>query len=64
MDKQYKYLRLCGFFGLISFLSYLIAVIFSPLAYPGYDWMSQAVSVLSATGFNAVLGTYMVRNKF
>lgn len=48
MEKQYKYLSLCGFFGLISFLSYLIAVIFSPLAYPGYDWMSQAVSDLSA----------------
>lgn len=33
---------------MLSFLSYLAAVIFSPLAYPGYDWMSQAVSDLSA----------------
>lgn len=25
-------------------------VLFSPLAYPGYDWMSMAVSDLSAEG--------------
>ncbi|QAA32168.1 DUF998 domain-containing protein [Clostridium manihotivorum] len=37
-----------GLLGVISFLSYTIAVIFSPLAYPGYNWMSQAVSDLSA----------------
>jgi hypothetical membrane protein len=37
-----------GLLGVMSFLSYLAAVIFSPLAYPGYDWMSQAVSDLSA----------------
>jgi len=43
-----KYLRLCGLFGIISFLSYVVAVVFSPLAYPGYNWMSQAVSDLSA----------------
>ena len=49
MEKKYKYLRLCGLFGVISFLSYLMAVVFSPYAYPGYDWMSQAVSDLSAT---------------
>lgn len=29
-------------------LSYTAAVVFSPLAYPGYDWMAQAVSDLSA----------------
>lgn len=49
MNKQYKYLRSCGFFGTVSFLSYLLAVVLSPLAYPGYDWMRQAVSDLSAT---------------
>jgi len=38
----------CGLFGIASFLSYAAAVIFAPLAYPGYDWMSQAVSDLSA----------------
>ena len=37
-----------GLLGLVSLLSYAAAVIFSPLAYPGYDWMSQAVSDLSA----------------
>ena len=37
-----------GLLGLISLLSYITAVVFSPLAYPGYNWMSQAVSDLSA----------------
>ena len=38
-----------GIFGVISLLSYGAMVFFSPLAYPGYDWMSMAVS-LSAVG--------------
>lgn len=42
-------LNYCGLLGVVSLLSYSIAVIFSPLAYPGYDWMRQAVSDLSAT---------------
>lgn len=46
--SQLKPLRLCGLLGVVSLLSYLAAVIFSPLAYPGYQWMSQAVSDLSA----------------
>ena len=37
-----------GLLGLVSFFSYAAAVIFAPLAYPGYDWKSQAVSDLSA----------------
>ena len=37
-----------GLLGIISLISYTVAVIFSPLAYPGYNWMSQAVSDLSA----------------
>ena len=37
-----------GLLGVLSFLSYTAAVVFSPLAYPGYDWLSQAVSDLSA----------------
>ena len=37
-----------GLLGIISLLSYTVAVVFAPLAYPGYDWMSQAVSDLSA----------------
>lgn len=37
-----------GLLGIVSLLSYTAAVLFSPLAYPGYDWLSQAVSDLSA----------------
>ncbi|MCL1855001.1 MAG: DUF998 domain-containing protein [Clostridia bacterium] len=37
-----------GLLGVISMLSYTAAVVFSPLAYPGYDWTSRAVSDLSA----------------
>lgn len=39
-----------GICGIISLLSYTAMVVFSPLAYPGYDWMSMAVSELSAAG--------------
>ena len=38
-------------------MSYTAAVVFSPLAYPGYDWMAQAVSDLSAS--NARVGIYL-----
>ena len=41
-------LQKLGLLGLVSFLSYAAAVFFSPLAYPGYDPMAQAVSDLSA----------------
>lgn len=37
-----------GLLGIASLLSYTAAVIFSPLDYPGYNWMAQAVSDLSA----------------
>lgn len=37
-----------GLLGIVSLLSYTAAVIFSPLAYPGHEWMEQAVSDLSA----------------
>ena len=47
MDKK-TLINYIGLLGVVSFLSYLAAVIFSPLAYPGYDRMSQAVSDLSA----------------
>ena len=33
-----------GLLGILSLLSYATAVAFAPLAYPGYDWLSQAVS--------------------
>ena len=42
-----KHLGMCG---IISLLSYTAMVVFSPLAYPGYDWLSMAVSDLSAVG--------------
>ena len=41
-------LKKSGLLGIASFLSYTAAVIFAPLAYPGYNWMAQAVSDLSA----------------
>ena len=34
--------------GVVSFLSYTAAMVFAPLAYPGYNWMAQTVSDLSA----------------
>ena len=37
-----------GLLGLISLASYTLAVLLAPLAYPGYQWMAQAVSDLSA----------------
>ena len=39
-----------GICGIISLLSYTAMVVFSPLVYPGYDWLSMAVSELSAVG--------------
>lgn len=43
-----KLINYLGLIGVISFLSYTVAVIFAPLAYPGYNWKAQAVSDLSA----------------
>lgn len=37
-----------GLLGAVSLLSYTAAVVFAPLDYPGYNWMAQAVSDLSA----------------
>lgn len=50
-DKMMKktLINWLGLLGVISFLSYTVAVIFSPLAYPDYNWMAQAVSDLSAS---------------
>ena len=41
-------LQRLGLLGVVSFLSYTAAMVFAPLAYPGYNWMAQAVSGLSA----------------
>ncbi len=43
-----SFLQRLGLLGVVSFLSYTAAVVFAPLAYPGYNWMAQAVSDLSA----------------
>ena len=43
-----KLINLLGVTGIIALISYAAAVCFSPLAYPGYDRLSQAVSDLSA----------------
>lgn len=43
------FLNYCGLLGVVALLSYTAAVVFSPLAYPGYNWMAQAVSDLSAS---------------
>lgn len=45
-----KLINYLGLTGIISLLSYTTAVLVAPRAYPGYDWMSQAVSDLSAIG--------------
>ena len=37
-----------GLTGIVALLSYAAAVAFAPMAYPGYNWMAQAVSDLSA----------------
>lgn len=43
-----KLINWLGLLGILAFASYAAAVIFSPMAYPGYNWMEQAVSDLSA----------------
>ena len=48
MKSKKTLIHWLGLLGIVSFVSYAAAVLFAPLAYPGYDWMSQAVSDLSA----------------
>ena len=43
-----KLINWLGLTGIIALISYTAAVVFSPAAYPGYNWMEQAVSDLSA----------------
>ena len=47
--KKKNFLNYCGLLEIVALLSYTVAVVFSPLDYPGYNWMAQAVSDLSAT---------------
>ena len=48
INMKRDFINYCGLLGIVSFLSYTAAVVFSPLAYPEYNWMAQAVSDLSA----------------
>ena len=43
-----KLINWLGLTGVVAFFSYSLAVIISPSAFPGYNWMEQAVSDLSA----------------
>ena len=45
-----KLINWLGLTGVVALVSYAAAVVFAPAAYPGYDWMAQAVSDLSAVG--------------
>ena len=46
--KKKNFINFCGLLGVAAYISYTAAVVFSQLAYPGYNWMAQAVSDLSA----------------
>lgn len=48
INMKKNFINYCGLLEIVSFFSYTAAVTFSPLAYPGYNWMAQAVSDLSA----------------
>ena len=47
-SKKKTLINWLGLLGIVSFTSYAAAAIFAPLAYPGYEWSSRAVSDLSA----------------
>ena len=47
-SEKRKLINWIGLLGILAFLSYLAALIFSPLDFPGYNWMEQAASDLSA----------------
>lgn len=54
--KKKNFINYCGLLGVTAFISYTAAVVFSPLAYPGYNWMAQAVSDLSGSDAHFVNG--------
>ena len=43
-----KLINWLGLTGVAAFVSYTLAVVISPSAFPGYNWIEQAVSDLSA----------------
>ena len=48
MRMNRKLINWIGLLGILALVSYAAAMIFSPLAFPGYNWMEQAASDLSA----------------
>ena len=50
VDNKKKLINWLGLIGIIQLLSYTAAIVFSPTAFPGYDWKSMAASDLSAMG--------------
>ena len=54
--KKKNFINYCGLLGVAASISYTAAVVFSPLAYPGYNWMAQAVSNLSGSDAHFVNG--------
>ena len=61
-----KLINWLGLTGLAALISYTLAVVISPSAFPGYRWMEQAVSDLSAesapsrTLWNQIAAVYNV----
>lgn len=47
-ENKKKLINWLGLIGIIQLLSYTAAIVFSPTAFPGYDWKSMAASDLSA----------------
>ena len=48
MRMSRKLINWVGLLGIVALVSYAAALIFSPMAFPGYNWMEQAASDLSA----------------
>lgn len=46
-NNRKKLINWLGLMGVIQLISYTVAIVFSPTAFPGYDWKSMAASDLS-----------------
>lgn len=53
--KKKNFINYCGLLGVVAFISYTVAVIFSQLAYPGYSWMAQAVESIYLRSWSGYL---------
>ena len=49
MEKERMFVTIAAVSGLLSVLFYILHDVIGGLNYPGYDWMTQAVSDLTAT---------------